>query len=80
MPLSYYLGKLLAESAVIVLAFDTQQEASLTNLKTAWMPLVQKHAQRVTQKHGLLLLGLNKAGGQSPCEFAHKVALFQRGF
>jgi len=47
------------DSSCVVLVFNTQSEATLTSLKTKWMPQLQKQVSKATVKHGLVLVGLS---------------------
>jgi hypothetical protein len=71
---------LYQDLSCVLLCYNYQSEASLTNLKTKWIPLLQKHSSKSLQKHGLILVGLNFSLTDKDCQFNHKVALFARGF
>lgn len=70
---------MVPDAACVVLVFNTQSEATLTSLKTKWMPQLQKQVSKTTVKHGLVLLGVSFTA-EEDCSFQHKVALFTRGF
>lgn len=62
----------------VLLCYNLNSEASLTSLKTKWMPLLQKSLNKAALKLGIVLVGLSFSDEE--CSFQHKVALFARGF
>ncbi|TNV73351.1 hypothetical protein FGO68_gene89 [Halteria grandinella] len=70
---------LLQDPLCVLLCYNQNSEASLTSLKTKWMPLLQKSLNKAALKLGLILVGFSFTS-DSDCSFSHKVALFARGF